>query len=409
MQRVVKAEKIRLRDRLQLAMVPLEYEPGQDAQVDFCEGVVDGPGGQRKRHFLLVSACYSTRAFARRVPSENQEALFESLIGSFDHFKGLFRDYWFDNLTLAVAKVLRGRERKLQDRFEHFKAHYGFHTEFCGVGKGNEKGGVENTVPRFRRRVLSPMPYGITDEELDDLILEWMDKDDQRIVRRRGASALELWEAEKGHLIPLPLHGFDAGRPCTRKVSTYSLVQVGTNFYSVPVEYVRELVTVKLYGEKVIVVGGDSRIAEHPRLYGRMQTSFKLEHYLPLLERKARAFDRAAPVRAARKEWPETYGHLLRIQRSRLGDAEGTREFIKVLQLHQHHSVDRVHQAVRKSLTHQEPGLAVILAYVDAQRREEEKPEEIDDETLAELRDVRVDSGDTSDYQKLLGGDEAAS
>lgn len=406
-QRVTKEQRVLLRDALQVAMVPLEYEPGEDAQVDFCEGVVDGPDGRTKRHFLLVSACYSTRAFAARVPAENQEALFETLIRSFEHFGGLFRFYWFDNLTLAVSKVLRSRERELQERFKRFMAHYGFHGEFCGSGKGNEKGGVENTVPRFRRRVLSPMPYGITDAELDKLIVEWMVNDDRRTPQGRSGSALDLWQAEASRLIPLALHPFDTARAYTRKVSTYSLVQLGTNFYSVPVHHVRQVVTVKLYAERVIIIAREGTIASHPRLYGREQTSFQLEHYLPLLERKVRAFDRAAPVRAARASWPPTYEHLLRIQRNRLGDAAGTREFIKVLQLHQHHPAERVHGAVRKALLHEEPGLVVVLAYVDAQRRAEDPPEPVDEETLKRLPDVRVDTGDVDDYQALL--DEEAS
>jgi len=404
-QRVVKDERVRLRDPLQVAMVPLEYEPGEDAQVDFCEGVVDGPNGQMKHHFLLVSACYSTRAFAARVPAENQEALFESLVRSFEHFGGLFRYYWFDNLTLAVNKVLKSRERKLQDRFKRFMAHYGFHSEFCGSGLGNEKGGVENTVPRFRRRVLSPMPYDITNAQLDELCVEWMSNDDLRKPRGRGGSALDLWQAEESRLIPLPLHPFDTARPCTRKVSAYSLVQVGTNFYSVPVHYVRQVVTVKLYAERVTIIAREGPIATHPRLYGREQTSFQLEHYLPLLERKVRAFDRAAPVRAARAGWPPTYEHLLRIQRNRAGDAAGTREFVNVLWLHNTHPAERVHEAVRKALLHEEPGLAVVFAYVDAQRRAEDPSEQLDEEALKRLPHVPVELGNLAAYQELLDGE----
>jgi len=404
-QRFVKAERVRLRDSLQLAMVPLEYEPGEDAQVDFCEGYVDGPDGLTKRHFMLVSACYSTRAFAARVPAENQEALFETLMRSFQHFGGLFRYYWFDNLTLAVRQVLRSRDRELQERFKRFMAHYGFHGEFCGPSKGNEKGGVENTVPRFRRRVLSPMPYGISDSELDEVIVKWMQNDDQRTPSGRDTTAAELWQAEQSRLIPLPRHPFDAGRACTRKVSAYSLVQVGTNFYSVPVYYVHQVVTVKLYSEQVKVYEREGCIATHPRLYGRQQTSFQLEHYLPLLERKTRAFDRAAPVRAARASWPRAYEHLLRIMRHRGGEAAGTRDFIAILWLHKSHPAERVHEAVRKALLHEEPGLAIVYAYLDVCQRAADPPEPIDERTLARWPDVPVATGDAHDYQELADGE----
>jgi hypothetical protein len=232
-----------------------------------------------------------------------------------------------------------------------------------------------------------------------------MANDDQRVPSGRDATASELWEAEQSRIIPLPLHPFDAGRACTRKVSAYSLVQVATNSYSVPVYYVRQSVTVKLYSERVTILTPDGPIATHPRLYGRDQTSFQLEHYLPLLERKTRAFDRAAPVRAARSGWPRAYEHLLRIQRNRAGDAAGTREFIQVLWLHNHHPEERVHEAVRRALLHERPGLAVVVSYVDAQRRAEDPTQQLDDEAIKRLPHVRVDSGNVAAYQELLGGE----
>lgn len=88
--RVVSKVRSELADPLQVAMVPLVYEPGRDAQVDFLEADVDYPEGRVRKTFMLVRACYSTRTFAAAVPAENQEALFEALMKSFEHFGGVF-------------------------------------------------------------------------------------------------------------------------------------------------------------------------------------------------------------------------------------------------------------------------------------------------------------------------------
>ena len=358
-----------LEDPLAVAMVPLAYEPGIDAQVDFLEADVDYPAGRVRKSFLLVRACYSWRAFARSVPAENQEAFFEALMAAFVHFGGVFQHLWFDNLTPAVKKVLAGRAREVQARFAAFQAHYGFEAEFCAPGKGNEKGGVEGGVRYFRRNALSPVPRVAGDAELDALVQAWMAAEDEHAIESRAATIAQLWQAETAHLIPLPPRVFDIGRPIERKVSAFSLVQDGRNFYSVPVCYVRHRVMLKRYGQHIEIHSRDGLIARHARSYGRYKISFDLDHYLPLLARKSRAFDHAAPVRAVQATWPETYRPFLKALRASQGEAEGTRSFIQVLWLHKHHPQSDVHAAVAQALVHASPSFALVAAYVDAKQQ----------------------------------------
>jgi hypothetical protein len=161
-------------------------------------------------------------------------------------------------------------------------------------------------------------------------------------------------------------------------------------------------VTVKVYAQHLEIHTNHKRVARHPRLYGHHRSSFDLAHYLPLLEHKARAFDRAAPVRAAQATWPPTYPEFLRILREREGSAKGTRSFIQVLHLHQDRCVEHVHQAVQQALTHEEPSVATVLAYLDLQQREENPPESIDADVLERFPIVHVETGDVAQYDQLL-------
>jgi transposase len=148
---LVRALLVAEQDPLQHAYLPLEYEPGEDAQVDFLEAWVDDrEEGRMKIHVLLVRACYSGRCYAYIAPNQTREALLEGLMRAFEFFGGDFRTLWFDNLSPAVKRVLKGRTRELQFGFQRFQAHYGFQAEFCSPGKGNEKGGVEGEVKYSR-------------------------------------------------------------------------------------------------------------------------------------------------------------------------------------------------------------------------------------------------------------------
>ena len=265
--KLVRELRLELRDPLEHAYLPLEYEPGEDAQVDFYEGQVDDRRlGRVTVILLLVRACFSGKCFAYAAPNQTREALFEGLMRAFEHFGGVFRKLWFDNLTPAVKKVLRGRTRELQRAFEAFQAHYGFGGEFCGPGKGNEKGGVEGGVKYSRHEILSPIPEVDGRDELQALCDEWMEREPSRTIRGREQTIGELWEIEVDRLLPLPAVRFEAARTRSAKVSGRSWVQVGTNFYSVPVEWVGREVALSLEAERVIALGPDARRAEHRRL-----------------------------------------------------------------------------------------------------------------------------------------------
>lgn len=402
--RIVSELRPLLADPLSVAMVPLSYEPGIDAQVDFLEADVRCPEGVARKTFLLVRACYSSRCFACRVPAENQEALFESLNASFEFFGGVFQNLWFDNMTTAVEKVLKSRARKVQHRFEAFKAHYGFASEFCAPGKANEKGGVEKGVSYFRRTCLSPVPRVCDEAELDELIRSWLTRQEGHTPDGRQGTVGQMWQDEVEHLIPLVGPAFDSSRLASRKVMAYSLVRFETNAYSVPVEYVRRRLTVKCYAERIEIHDRYGLVACHPRLYGQRQVSFQLEHYLPLLSRKTRAFDRAAPVKAALPTWPKTYPLLLKVLRDREGEANGTRDFIQILWLHRDHPNERVYEGVRQALRQEQPSYAHVWAYVDAAQRAAEPPEELSAETCLRFPEVQVDTGDVAAYLSLCTG-----
>jgi transposase len=391
-------------DPLAGAMVPLVYEPGVDAQVDFLEGDVDYPTGRQRRHFVLVRACYSTKPFAYHAPAENQEALFDGLILAFEHFGGVFHHLWFDNLTLAVARVLKSRSREVHARFAALAAQYGFVAEFCGVGKGNEKGGVENGVRYFQRRCLTPVPEVADDEALTAWVRAWVAEQTDRRPTGRDQTIGQLWAQEQTVLIPLPGRRFDACRTTTRGVSSYSLVQDGTNFYSVPVNLAKGSVTLKRYAWTVELHDSSGLVARHKRLYGRGQVSFQLAHYLPLLERKTRAFDRAAPVKAVRASWPATYELLLRLLRASAGEADGTREFIQVLKLHEHHALGDVHEAVRRALTHEAPSLSAVRRELERLTGASQLPAPLAEAATAHLPVVPVATGDVAAYGQLCGG-----
>ena len=372
--KLVREVRMEIRDPLRHAYLPLEYEPGEDAQVDFFEAEVDDvERGRIKAFVLLVRACFSGRTYAYAAPNQTREALLEGLMRAFDYFGGVFRTMWFDNLTPAVRTVLKGRDRVMQKSFECFCAHYGFQAAFCSPGKGNEKGGVEGLVKYCRHEIFSPIPTVADRSEIQRLCDAWMEREDDRVMTGRTETIGESFALERVELMALPRRRFEAGRLRTAKVTPRSWISVGTNFYSTPVAWVGHEVDVRLSAEQVTIRRRDDEPVEHERLYGNRQSSLKLEHYLPLLQRKHRGLDRAVPV----KRWMETaapcWTTLLRELRRREGEVDGGKSFIDLLMMCAKYGAPAMTDAVERALGHTEVSVGVIRYYL-WHRRESERP-----------------------------------
>src|SRR6266699_2080112 len=111
--------------------LPLEFEPGQDGQVDWGEAQVILAGVQQKVQVFVMHLCYSRRTFVMTFPAQKQEAFFYGHVRAFEHFGGVPHRVSYDNLSSAVKPLIEGRVREEQRAFVAFRSHYLFASHFC--------------------------------------------------------------------------------------------------------------------------------------------------------------------------------------------------------------------------------------------------------------------------------------
>jgi hypothetical protein len=78
--------------------VPQSYELGQEAQVDWFEGVAKLGGEARKLEFFAMRSMGSGDAFHRAYPHATQQALLEAHEHAFAYFAGVFKTLRYDNM-----------------------------------------------------------------------------------------------------------------------------------------------------------------------------------------------------------------------------------------------------------------------------------------------------------------------
>jgi transposase len=332
--------------------LPLEFEPGQDGQVDWGEAEVILAGKQVTVQIFVLRLCYSRKIFVMAFPNQKQEYFLAGHVAAFHYLGGIPWRLTYDNLKAAVKKILIGSKRQEQDQFIVFRSHYLFESHFCTVGAGNEKGRVVVGVGYARRNFMSPLLKADTFAQLNEQLRQACLQDDQRRVDRQPHPIAEAWQQERSYLRPLPEHDLDICREVEARLNGYSQVEVETNRYSVPTDRAVAKMRVKLYPFEVKIYRPDEKeaVASHPRCYDHRQDILDPLHYLPLLEQRPGALNHAKPIRQWRTSWPAVYERLLSELQRRQPEGEGVRQFIRILRLHQQHPAELIEQAVTLAL-----------------------------------------------------------
>ncbi|HET9262391.1 MAG TPA: IS21 family transposase [Vicinamibacterales bacterium] len=273
--------------------VPLTYRPGDLAEVDFFEVLVDLDGTRRKAWLFLMRLMYSGRDFAWIYERQDQVSFLDAHVRAFAHLGGVPARLAYDNLKAAVVRILVGGERALTARFAALASHYLFEPCFCRPGEGHDKGGVEARGKALRQQALVPIPTGSSLEAINAALLARLDArlDTKRDVAGQTMGARFLEEQRRFRPAPIP---FEAEATTFATVTPRAMVRLDGAVYSVPSRWAGLDLIVRVGATTVTIVGKDGRRIRHPRKrFGQRAIDYR--HYLPELARKPQAVRQVLP------------------------------------------------------------------------------------------------------------------
>lgn len=320
------------------AYIPLQFDPGQAAQVDWGSAYAYIGGARTKIEVFCMRLCNSGGIFVMAYPTQRYESFLDGHVQAFSFFSGVPRTLIYDNLRTAVKAGWGKNVREEQAPFRLLKAHYVFGTRYCNPRAGNEKGLVENLVSLCRKNVLSPVPRVASFEELNATLRTYCLAYLEHKIQSRPEPVGQMLRVEQQHMLTLPVTPFDPAIVAIHDVNRYSLVRHDGCSYSVPVKLVGQTATVKAYPLSIEIWHKGEKAAVHQRSYQPGHIAYKVEHYLPVLERKPRAVRDAAPVK-------RDVGERIRAFGEKLSD----KDFVAVLKLAVDHGQDAVLQAIEQA------------------------------------------------------------
>lgn len=373
--------------------VPLTYRPGDLAEVDFFEVLVDIDGTRRKAWLFLMRLMYSGRDFAWIYERQDQISFLDGHVRAFAHFGGVPGRVAYDNLRAAVVRILVGGARTLTVRFAALASHYLIEACFCRPGEGHDKGGVESRGKAVRQQALVPIPSGATLATINAALLAQMDArlDTQRDAAGQtiGARFAEEQRQFRPALIP-----FAPEATTFATVTPRALVRLEGAVYSVPTRWAGLDLVVRVGAATVTIIGRDGTAITHPRKrFG--QRSIDYRHYLAELARKPQAVRQVLPdlLRDLGSPFPAIWDQLQFAH----GPREAARLFANVLGHLEAHGAAIVIPALITALA---AGTPLLLALTPAR-----PPNRIALEAVpAALREIEVASGAAADYDGWLVG-----
>ena len=404
--RWVREQKARMGMNAALAVVPLDPEVAREAEVDWGSAWVVMAGERRLIKFFSMRSRYSGKSFVRAYPWERQEMFFDAHMRAFLFYGGIFPTLVFDNLTVAVRKILRGKGRVEQERFTAFRSYYTFEARFCNPAKGQEKGGVEGLVGFARRNFLVPTPEVKDFDELNDQLLKRsIEHGSRRIQGREDPRTIdERHDQEREGLLGIPEHAFENTKMLSVRISRYQTAQVELNRYSVPTAYVGRRFWAHIDCDRVSIYADQKKVADHSRVFGNCKWQIDPLHYLELIHQRIGSFEAARPIRQWRSHWPADYERMLSILRHRHGDNVGTREFVGMLLLHQGYPYPRVEAAITEALQRQTYNLDSVKHILVRQDRPEIAFSPLLADLMPGITDWTVAASDVGRYDLLLAG-----
>ena len=382
--------------------VLLDYQPGEAAQLDFGEGEIIIAGKLVVAQLFLMWLGYSSATFMKAYPAQTQEIFFDGHASAFDFFGGVPHQVWYDNLKVAVLKILKGRNRQEQEAFVSLRSHYLFEAHFCNPAAGWEKGGVEGRVGYGRRNWLVPLMEFPSWEALNAYLAEQCRQEWARRLQGREETIGQRLAAEREQFLPLPTP-FPCCKTVPAKPNHLSLVTFESNRYSVPTDHAHQKLLLRAFVDRVEISNGKDVVAIHPRCWERERDILDPLHYLSLLERKPRAFTQSKAIRQWREQWPEPFERYWTVLNQKLPAQEGTALFVRLLKLCQDHPQDALATALEEALRHHcysYDGVCELL------RRQTElpSPPPLALADRPDLRQVVVSMPELTQFDQLLQG-----
>lgn len=234
----------------------LEFDPGEECQVDFGKGALTRhptTGKMRRPWLFVMTLRYSRRAFRKVVWTADQRTWCELHEQAWRSFGGSTRYVMLDNLKQGVIKPDL-YDPELNPLYAAMLLLYDVVADPARVEDPDRKGCVENGVNHTQETALKGRKFE-TIEEQNEWLMHWEERwAAPRVHGRAKRHVEEMFQEEKPFLQKLPLTSFRYFKQETRTVWDDGCIEVKSVYYSALPAKLFSRVIVRIYDLEIEII-----------------------------------------------------------------------------------------------------------------------------------------------------------
>jgi len=339
------------------ATLHVEHKPAERMEVDWAgdtASITDNITGRPIPVYVFVAVLpCSGYSYAEGFLNQNQESWISAHVHAYDFFGGTTRILIPDNLKTGVQKA-DWYSPVINKTYHEMAEYYGTAVIPTGVRKPKGKASVERAVGILSTWIIAALRNRqfFSLWELNEAMWQKLADFNRKPFQKKPGNRESAFAEEQPFLLPLPHKPFE--------LSAWKIATVQLNYhiaadkmnYSVPYEYIKHKVDVRLTRNMVEVFYKGNRIASHKRLYGYCgQYSSVLEH-MPEKHRQYTQWDAERFIKWASDIGPCAEKAVKAIIASRKVEQQSYKTCIALLKLADVYSAVRLEEACKKALSY---------------------------------------------------------
>lgn len=340
------------------ATMHINRKPGEQLEVDWAgktASIVDTDTGEFIEVYVFVAALScSGYAYVEAFLSQNQECWIVAHINTYRFLGGVTRILVPDNLKTGVERA-SWYTPIINKSYHEMAEYYDTAVIPARVRKPKDKPKVEGTVGVVSTWVIAALRHQrfFTLTELNAAIRDKLDEFNRKPFQKKPGSRLSIFlEEEKATLLPLPKEPYELAIWKVATVQFNYHISIEKMNYSVPYEYIKHQVDVRVTRNVVEMFFNGHRICSHPKLRGREgQYSTTTEH-MPADHQKYTTWNTERFLAWAENIGPNTFITVKAILSSHKVEQQGYKSCMALLKLPDKYSVTRLEAACARALSY---------------------------------------------------------
>ncbi len=270
------------------ATMHISRKPGEQVEVDWAGDpatVIDPDTGEALKAYVFVGVMtYSQYAYVEAFLDMKQKSWISAHVHMYEYFGGVARILVPDNCKTAVVHNGGWKDQQINETYQEMAEHYGTAIIPARVRTPKDKPNAEGTVGMISTWITA----ALRDEQffslagLNRAIREKLELFNHKLFQKKEGSRISLFlEEEKPFLTPLPATRFELADWKQATVQFNYHISIEKMLYSVPYEYIKKKVDVRVTEHTIEIFYNHNRIASHRRLTGRPGQYSTITEHMP--------------------------------------------------------------------------------------------------------------------------------